>query len=360
LLALVVALIAAAPAVALTPRVKDDAGFFPAKAVDQANEVIREIKEHYHKDLMIETFKTPPGEHAEKVRHMDAAERQRFFANLARERAREEGINGIYVLICREPSHLQIEVGNETSRRAFTIEDRKQLRDMLVKRFKAHEYDQGLVEGVEYVRDTLKANLREGTHGGAGGPITPEGPGGQGPGFGLGGWLFGLVCVGLVVLLLVIGLVRLLGSLAGGSRAGGYAPGGYGAGGGYPAPGYGYGGGGGGFLSSLFGGLFGAAAGNWVYDRVFRGGNSGYGGGYPSGPAGASPDQSDRPDTDYSGAGGDFDASAPSTPDSDGGGDFGGSELGSGDFYGGGGGDFGGGGDSGGGGGGDTGGGGDF
>jgi uncharacterized protein len=351
LLAAAVTLLAVAPAFALTPQVKDDAHFFSAGAVDKADQVIQEIKDRYHKDLLIETVKTAPDERADKVKHMDRSERERFFADWARERARREGINGVYVLICKDPGHVQVEVGNETKQKAFTTEDRDQLRDLFVRAFKANEHDKGLLDGVAYVRDTMKENLRERGGAYAGGPVIGVPPGGGG-GLHLGSWVLGLLCLGVVGLLIVVALIRWLG------RAGpGYGSGGYGPGGGYagPAPGYGgYGGGGGGFLSSLFGGLFGAAAGNWVYDRFFRGSSSNYGdGGWNAGaPASSRPDTSDRPDTDYSGAGGDFDSGGSSGGDTGGGG-----ELGSGDFYGGdgdtGGGDFGGGG-------GDSGGGGDF
>jgi len=95
--------------------------------------------------------------------------------------------------------------------------------------------------------------------------------------------------------------------------------------------------GGGGFFSSLLGGLFGAAAGMWLYNNLFGGSywdsSQAFGGETPPTDAGTS---------DYDGDGsGDFD-----TNDSvDTGGDFGGDDFGGGDFDGGefGGGDFGGG-----------------
>jgi uncharacterized protein len=374
LLAVAFALLAAAPAPALSPRIQDAAHVFSATAVDKADQVIRDIKDRDHKDLMIETFKTVPDGQADKVKHMDRSERERFFEEWARERARREGVNGVYVLVCKEPAHLQVEVGNETRKRAFTVEDRNHLREILLSAFKAKEYDKGLLDGVQYVRDTMTENLAAGQRprqGHAGGPVAPAPPGGEAPdvagvprgGFGRGPLILGLLCVGVVGLVIVLAVVSLVRRAVGGGSGGGYGPGG---GGGYgPAPGYGgYGGGGGGFLSSLFGGLFGAAAGNWVYDRVFRGGSpatTGDGGWNTGGTRAPAPsDTSDREDTSYSGIGGDVDASAPSGDDSGGGDIGGGPELGSGDFYGSSGGDdLGGGGDFGGGGG-DSGGGGDF
>ena len=71
----------------------------------------------------------------------------------------------------------------------------------------------------------------------------------------LGAWL----CIGVVVLLgiwLVFALVRAFTGGGGGGGGGGYGGGG--------------GGGGGGFFPALMGGLFGAAAGMWLYDCFIR------------------------------------------------------------------------------------------
>ena len=150
---------------------------------------------------------------------------------------------------------------------------------------------------------------------------------------------------------------------------------------GYPPPGYG--GSRGGFLPGLFGGLFGAAAGNWMYDRFARGNNPNPNWGNqpmpPQQPPAYNPNPVDQGTYDAStggdfgnanksdtsqdmSAGGDFDgggrddSTGGDYSQDDGGGDFGGGDDS------GGGGDFGGGDDSGGGGdfGGGDGGGGDF
>ena len=63
------------------------------------------------------------------------------------------------VLICKDPTHLQIEVGKQTQKKAFTLQDRSKLRDLLLARFKAKEYDQGLLDAVKFVRDRVAGNL---------------------------------------------------------------------------------------------------------------------------------------------------------------------------------------------------------
>jgi hypothetical protein len=88
--------------------------------------------------------------------------------------------------------------------------------------------------------------------------------------------------------------------------------------------------------------MFGSAAGNWAYDRFFRGDQHSGGASQPVPPARDTFPEPEERDTDYSGAGADFgDGSGPAESSG------GGPELGSGDFFGGG--DSGSGGDSGGG-----------
>ena len=299
---------AAGPALALMPEVRDQAGFFQADTVKKANEVIRDIKNRFHKDLLIETFKNPAADMMDEAQSSDSKIKDKFFSEWAREQAHNEGVNGIYVLVCRDPPHVKVAVGNETRKKAFTEPDRDHLANLLVARFKDKKFDEGLLEGVAYVRDTMASNLK------VTGGISPDAwnpsqtpspfPPRKGPSIG------GLLCIGLIGLVIVglgfmvvMGLIR---SVTG--RMGGGYPGGGG-------PSYGYGGspggfgGGGGFLSSLFGSMFGAAAGNWISNSFF-GGPSHQGGAW--GGTGAtlysdSPPAGGGVDTDFSASsGGDF------------------------------------------------------
>src|SRR5208283_4112714 len=106
----------ARPAAALTPEVHDNAGFFSADALHKADAIIKEIKQDYKEDLLIETYKTIPPEKQEAFK---SEGKEKFFQQWALERARAAGITGVYILICKDPGHLQIEVGNNTRKRAF-------------------------------------------------------------------------------------------------------------------------------------------------------------------------------------------------------------------------------------------------
>jgi uncharacterized protein len=288
-------------------------------------------------------------------------------------------VKGIYVLICKDPPHLQIDVDNATRAKSFTPQDRdrlaKKMGDLLGK-----ENDAALAQGVDFVQTTLRANLgrRAETSGPAAGPsVAPGGPrppaarpvdehppaqASETP------WLR-WVFIGLAVLVGIWVLRALMHGLAG--AGGGGAGRGYGGGG---MGGYGGGGGGGGgFLSGMLGGMFGAAAGNWLYDSFGRGGHS-RDSSHAFGGQGENQGMTPRDEPgagDFSGdagSGADFggnDAGGGNTGGDAGGADFGGGDAGGGDLgggggdFGGGGGDFGGGGGDFGGGGGDFGGGGD-
>ena len=266
------------------------------------------------------------------------------------------GVNGLIILMTKSPGHLEIAVGNKTQRHSFTLGDRDQLNTRMLGLLRTKQFDEALLQGVQFIKDTMQpapANEPAENASGSGGYIPPVG----GSSTGTGGFpVGGMVCVGVVILfvvVIIIGMANRNRGYGGGYGApppGGYPPGysgGYQQGGGF----FGGGGGGSGFGSGLLGGLLGGALGSWGYDRFSRPGTPNY---TPptGGPAtgGDFSSSSDQTDTSFSGTGGDFGGGGSS------GGDFGSSSdsSSSGSDFGSSGGDFGGGGgDSGGGSGGD-------
>jgi uncharacterized protein len=317
-------LLAAAPA-PLSAQVRDPAHFFSEDTVRKADEVIRAIRSEHRETLLIDTIATVPDDMAAQVKKMSEEDRNRYFQKLAEGRAADSGISGVYVLICKAPGHVQVEVGDQTRKKAFTTANVRELNKILLSNFKNKKNDEGLLQGVRYVREAMDRNLGHAT-GKTNPPPTEKAPSGE-PEKASPGWFaspWGWICiglVGLVVLWVVIGLFRMAsgagrrpveygpGGAYGGPRTGA-APGAPGYPAGYPAPSGGSGGGFGGFLSGLAGGMLGGAAGSWMYDRFFRGGAgptasppvsppvSSGGGPQPADPGG--------PDTSWSGTGGDF------------------------------------------------------
>lgn len=319
--------------------VRDDGGVFTSEGIKKAEESFKGTTFRSVTELTIVTYPDVPG--AKKAdfdaAKNDPAAKARFFANWAKEVAKSERDRGVFVLICMgEGKFVEVVSDRETDvQRGFTDAKAKHLRKILVDSFRdakdkpASEakvlHDIGLQKATEYVVAELK-NTTAGDVAAAPGRTNAAHTNKEG-----GSNIMSYVCMGIVALLgawLVIGLIR---AFTGGGGGGG----GYGGGGG------GYGGGGGGFMSSMLGGMFGAAAGMYLYDQFSGGHHSSdlSAGESATGDAGAG----DTGAGDFDGgseAGGDFGSG-------DAGGDFGGGDAGGGDFgggdFGGGGGDFGGG-----------------
>ncbi len=303
-----------------TAGIHDNAGFFSEGAKADATSNINDVQRRLKKDICVETFAEIPADVRGELNLQDKAAVNRVCDEWSTKRARELMVNGIYVLLVKQPAHLQVSVGNDTQRQAFTLTDRDRLVNTMLGKLRAKDNDGALREGMSYVAATMRGHLtsRSTTHSQAApAPVTryqTDAPKEQSSG---GSWLVTLLIIG-VVAWLVLALIRAL-------FRGGMSAGGSGTTPGAPS-------GGGGFMRSMMGGMFGAAAGMWLYDQFSGGHNSAYGAppdnqlGNGSGTDSGFTGQ----DTDYSSSGGSF-----GSDDSSGGG---------GGFDGGGGGDSGGGG----------------
>jgi len=353
LLAPLLLLTAATPARAASNGIRDDAHFFSAGAISQAQQTIDQIERKHGKDLLVETLPTVPEEKKAQLEQAgnDQRAKESVFSQWANSRARSQGVNGIYLLITKDPAHLELAVGNKTQQRLFTQSDRNTVRDHLLAAFRQKNFDQGLAEAMQSISQRMDSNAPTSNSGTVNRSTSPP-PTYSPPSFPRQqrGWGFGgIACIIVAVVLFIILIRGIFGRSGGSYYGGGYPQGGYQGGypqGGYPPQGgFGYGGGGGGFGRGFLGGLLGGALGGYAADRWMHSGqqsggytpppDSGGGGDFGGGGGGA--------DTSFDSSGGDFGGGG-------GGGDWGGGGGGGGDFGGGGGGgDFGGGGGGGGG-----------
>jgi uncharacterized protein len=251
------------------------------------------------------------------VNDKDKAAMSKMYDQWALKQAKQHGVNGVYVLIVKTPSHLQVEVGTDTQQQAFTLKDRAALVSLMIGKLGAKQNDEALRDGVNFVQATMKSHAPNRARTGAAPvPASASHPAEKSGGW---GWIIQFIVIGLVVWV-VIGIIRAISGRASGGAAMGQP---------------GMGGGGGGFFSSLIGGMFGAAAGMWMYDQFFSShGNSAYGADrndQNSGDSGFS-----GQDNDYTGSGDDFGGGSDSGSfgggDFGGGGDSGGGDSGGGDF----------------------------
>lgn len=335
-LALALVTLLSPPAEARPAAILDDGAFFSESAKGEAARNIGDLEKSVRKDLAIETFRELPVELKAGLNLEDKTAVSRAIQQWAISRAKSQAVNGVYILLVKNPAHLQVEVGNDTQRQAFTLHDRDQLVSLMLGKLRAKNNDGALLDAVSFVSSTMRAHLPNQTRLGSQPVEAPRGYLMKAPATHSSVSWFLPLLLGVGVVWLIIGIIRAF-TNSGGTPMGGSSvnPGG-----------------GGGFLSSLFGGMFGAAAGMWMYNQFFGDhGTSAWGANQNSFPDNNQNTYNDQgfsgQDTDYSGSGGDFSDSSGSGNDSSS------WDSGSSGDSGGGGGDFGGGGDSGGSGGGD-------
>lgn len=139
--------------------VRDDASFFSPAEVKKANLEIRHLKDTHRRDLVVETFRSVPPNRSAQVRGMSKDQRDKFFADWGRDRGRQTALDDIHVLICKDPPHIQVTVGEKTQKAGITTADRDRIRDIFVNRFREKEFDRGLQEALAFLRGKWDANL---------------------------------------------------------------------------------------------------------------------------------------------------------------------------------------------------------
>jgi hypothetical protein len=127
---------------------KDEGKFFGEEAWKKATAAAEKLRAEKKTDLLIETFDKVPGADPEKLK--TPAEREKFFKEHAAARVKAEGVNGVYVLVSRNPTYLYVEVTRDSGLPADL--DNK-IRQALLSNFKEKKFDDGLAKAVELVME---------------------------------------------------------------------------------------------------------------------------------------------------------------------------------------------------------------
>lgn len=144
-------------AAAVAPEILDNAKFFSPDAVKKANEQIREIARKHGFDLLIETFETVPGDQAAKVKDLSTEERTKFFQNWSKDRMNHHVVNGVYILICKAPQSLRVELSERANPR-FGDKFINEVVKALVAELKAKKYDEALQTAVKHTQERLASS----------------------------------------------------------------------------------------------------------------------------------------------------------------------------------------------------------
>lgn len=316
--------------------IEDNASLFSEGAKEAARQRLSQVNAKVDREVHLKTYPNLP--EAMQAR-LDAAGKDSAKKNeVWREftLSHVKGERGLVVLICWKPGRVEVASDRALSSAGFDAGKTRALQQSLAKSLEApsknkneperkKELDQALSAFVNEVAQSIPLEKsRAAATGGGTVPVGAKTAVQEVEQNNMLGWVC-LGIVGLMVVWMIFGAMR--------GSATGAAGGGYGG-----APGYG--GGGGGFLTNMLGGMFGAAAGMWMYNHFFGGGTPGasaggwFGGGDSTGEEAGTGDFSNGNES-----GGDFGGSS----DSGGGGWFGGGGDSGGGDWGGGGGDFGGG-----------------
>jgi uncharacterized membrane protein YgcG len=137
-------------------QVWDEAHFFKLQTVEDVDQTLDDIRTRFGKDLMIETFASIPDDFKQQYQ---TDGKEKFFEGWTVTEARGLEVNGVIILITGEPSHLQVEVGVETRKKAFTLADRDELVEQLVAAFKQKEFDRGIFQAAQFVHDRMARNM---------------------------------------------------------------------------------------------------------------------------------------------------------------------------------------------------------
>ena len=103
---------------------------------------------------MIETYATVPAAEVDKVKGMDAKERGAYSLSWAKERAQRRAVNGVYILICKEPRILRVGV-EERAPRKLPDGTQADIEKALKKELTDGHFDQVLEQASRIVEERL-------------------------------------------------------------------------------------------------------------------------------------------------------------------------------------------------------------
>jgi hypothetical protein len=129
---------------------KDDGHFFSEAAWKRVQPTAEKLFKEKKIDLLVETYKTTPKGDVAKIKGMSADERESFFKDLTGERAKQLGLEGIYVFVCRSPGYVYVGVSHSLATKLpsgfGSIVSRK-----MIERFQGKKFDEGLKEALDEI-----------------------------------------------------------------------------------------------------------------------------------------------------------------------------------------------------------------
>lgn len=145
--------------------IRDDGNFFSPEQIQRAATQLSSMEQKYGLGVDIETYKTVPAD--ENDRYVQLGKNE-FFHQWMQQRAKAKNTSGVFILISRDPSHLQVGLGHQAIDKGLTIADRDAIRDSLLADFKNKNYDAGLDNALATIEQRFSDASR--THATSAGP----------------------------------------------------------------------------------------------------------------------------------------------------------------------------------------------
>jgi hypothetical protein len=129
---------------------RDDGKFFGEEAWKKVAPAAEKLFKEKSTDLFIETVMTPWKGDVDKIKAMKPDEREKFFKELAEERAKEVKLKGVYILVCKTPASLYVIVPHPDS---FPPGFATKVKSAILTSFKEKKFDEGLQKVIDLTLD---------------------------------------------------------------------------------------------------------------------------------------------------------------------------------------------------------------
>jgi uncharacterized membrane protein YgcG len=136
--------------------------FANSVSVEEMNRRVDDIHRRYGVDVLVETVATTPADRAAERKQLGQVG---FFDLWAEERALAADVEGVYILICTNPRHVEVYIRGDIAGKALDNRAREQLRKMLAHGIAKPKYDVCL-DGLTFVQDRLERSERDAQRGG--------------------------------------------------------------------------------------------------------------------------------------------------------------------------------------------------
>ncbi len=135
--------------------VLDEAQLFSPEATAAVQKQIRQIRTDYHIAVFIDTVPKAPAADWSEATSWSGQKRYDYFHNWAKERSRAFGVEGVHVLICKQPRQVAVVVWPERFESEFGATECKSI-ERLLTRHLVSAPDETLLTTLDHIRTGLR------------------------------------------------------------------------------------------------------------------------------------------------------------------------------------------------------------